>query len=647
MADKYDKCVSTASGAWGSGDQDACEAEKPPQSSGLLQKHMQQSAGESLIDDGVHEELKDFLVELAGCLNESMTLANQSGDTVRAKQLETILVYELTAKQASLGTPVDPVLLDAMKDGAASAALAIDFWEILMATISRRDLTDAVINEFTTVLENMATACGDGDEAVEIAGDEKQLLTPTNGGNISETASKVAIEIPMVAWELCQSEVMEVDFFAKHGALLTHTAECTPQVSAALSQKSQHLREDMNYRMKQLLVLHSDENQLGHQLTQHMKQHGVFGHLASPAEDLRRGIRGAAVAELSPKKRAQLEYLQTKKWQTTHGLSRQEQCEKMTNVPDYKHCFCVEEQPELVCEAKHAAELQHAYAGASQKLQHAQEQLLQRKRTQLHANESKILPGPCAPPLSCSMCSGGVCLSASADVADTFKSIQTKLVKSSSSTCFSGSCSISFGWPKGTCELTFTLTLGATITNCQNAGNVLSSFHIHFSASMCLGGAAGAAVAQFGQAIGWNGCHTILSIKYYPFIGKISASGGIPVWFPNMRAELAITVPVHDLTAPVWSWINRAITQEERNAKSMTCVLINDICFGSMRSWFAFCTLEAMINCQAQLIEVDAAIRAERHGAMLTARGYADIDLNAQTLVPWHGWFTFHNLDLV
>ena len=208
-----------------------------------------------------------------------------------------------------------------------------------MATISRTDLTDSVISEFATVLENMATACGAGDQAVEIAGDERQLLTPTNGGNISETASKVSYKIPMVAWEFCQSEEMNVDFFAKHGALLTHTAACMPRVSAALSQKSQNLREDMNYRMKQLLVLHSEENQLGHQLTQHMimKQHGVFGHLASPAEDPRLHIRVAAVAELTPKKRAQLEYLQTKKWQTTHGLSPK-RCKHFVELPHTLQC---------------------------------------------------------------------------------------------------------------------------------------------------------------------------------------------------------------------------------------------------------------------------------------------------------------------
>ena len=115
-----------------------------------------------------------------------------------------------------------------------------------------------------------------------------------------------------------------------------------------------------------------------------------------------------------------------------------------------------------------------------------------------------------------------------------------------------------------------------------------------------------------------------------------------------MRAELAITVPVHDLTAPAWSYINGTITQEERNLKTNQCMVTNDFCWGPhARFWGAICTLTAMVNCQAVRLDVDGAIRAQRQGAMLTARGSADIDLNAQTLVPWHGWFTFHSLDLV
>ena len=96
-----DKCASKASGVWGSGNQDSCEV-KSPQSSGLLQKRAQQSAAESVIDDRmeIHDELEGLPVGACRMLD--------------AKQLESILhvTYELTAKQASLGTPVDPVLLE-------------------------------------------------------------------------------------------------------------------------------------------------------------------------------------------------------------------------------------------------------------------------------------------------------------------------------------------------------------------------------------------------------------------------------------------------------------------------------------------------------------------------------------------------------
>ena len=80
---------------------------------------------------------------------------------------------------------------------------------------------------------------------------------------------------------------------------------------------------------------------------------GRVGHAKSPPStdtDLHRHFHTAAVAELTPKKRAQLEYLQTKMWQTTHGLSRAEQSERMADLPNCKRRFCAEEQPELVCE---------------------------------------------------------------------------------------------------------------------------------------------------------------------------------------------------------------------------------------------------------------------------------------------------------
>merc|ERR1711953_207716 len=224
------------------------------------------------------------------------------------------------------------------------------------------------------------------------------------------------------------------------------------------------------------------------------------------------------------------------------------------------------------------------------------------------------------------MGAGSVCINASpgGQGKDMFEEIESKLVRTSSSVCISGSYSYSWGWPVGACALKFAVKLGVAIDGCSNLQNVFTSFHIYIAAEICLGGV----IADIADALGWDACKEIAKLKYYPFIGKITASMGLPTFLPMVYGNLVVSAPVHSLTKPVRDYINTKTNAAWaiRTAKNLCSLtrrlgINNYLCRGSLpgKGYGRFSG-----KSQGRIVKD---VRSFYEQEFLNARGSLDIDL--------------------
>jgi len=534
------------------------------------------------------EEVVAFGNHLEACFKEALEEAK--GDKTRTEQLQILASFEIAQKGKELGEISDSQLLDALKLGAETSALSIvtkDFNESLAAALGDKAPTSSTVDGFLTVLGNMADACGDSEDK-ELVGEEKKLI-----------GTQAAMDnTPQKIWEKCQEEVMDVDFLAEHGGLLSHKAACSSHVAALLEQKSAELRPQLNYRIKQFMVLHDKQNALGHRLAEHMRSHGVAGHLTHPqsAAALHQEFKNAVLGNLSQAKLERLQYLEDGHFEALHGQSKESYCAQLPKRPQlggYTQCWCVDGLPETVCRVKHSAEVEREMDAVFEKLRRARKAFRASLESQppapmeiasgdasaappgselaingdasaappgseLAINASrKVPPGLCDPPAVCMLCSGSACgrrgYKKPYKIKNFFVDVQNSLVRSSS-VCLKGQCSVLWGWPIKKCQLKMKFSMGASLDKCGNAVEAFSSFNVYIMAELCLGGV----LEDIADALGWSSCKDIFKIKYYVFIGRLSVSVGLPVFLPGVQGRFTLGAPVHDLTKPVRDYIHNS-----------------------------------------------------------------------------------------
>lgn len=289
-------------------------------------------------------------------------------------------------------------------------------------------------------------------------------------------------------------------------------------------------------------------------MAKYWKQHGLTAHKLAPQEvsrALQEKLLGAATSSLSKTQLRQLQYLEEQDLDSLMGFSRQSFCEKMPKedfpVKGYRKCICNEGQLELVCRARHSDEVNKAVESIRQSFNETQTQL--RKQT-----EGRAAIGPCGS-MTCDVASLGVGGNTSPQT-DIFNYIMRAIRGKKGAAlfpCFSAACSYSWGTPPGACAFSLSLGVGVALGSCRTIGDVLSSFKIGITTSLCLL----KDYADVAARIGMSSCEPISAMDYYPFIGKLYASFGLPV-FPGIRADLRLNAPVHGLTSPVENDIARS-----------------------------------------------------------------------------------------
>lgn len=549
----------------------SCVAPLPLTGDQLLQRRLEQQKATGLeeakedLPEKLPAELVTYAHELHECFQEASSDAQVSKK--RLQQLGQLANYEIMAKAKELDPfNVIPTIFDALTETAERAALAIvteDFNKALTAAFGNGTPTTSTVKSFERVLENMASACGDPEDAQSVGQVLGEVLG--NGSSMSDGAKKTAMFIVDGTWRRCQEEVMDLDFLAEHGGLLNHKVSCSSHVNALLSQRSAEVGIDVNHRIKQFTVLHSKQNALGHRLAEHMRKNGVAGHLTAPVSSavLLDELRAAAKGNLSQVQLQGLRYLEDRHSETMRGFNRADYCGRMSGnhaQGSYSHCLCIDELPELVCSSKHSKELATATKAIMEKLERADAMMKAHKLSMESHNASRelgsFLPGPCVPMLECELCTAGNgCISASRNP---FDELELKVVGKSTSDCLSGECKVSWGWPAGACAAKFELSMGAAVASCTNTDR-FSTFSLNIAAKLCLGGM----MSDIADVIGWDLCHTIASLKYYPFLGKLTGSIGIPIYAgpavpPVVSAHLVVQTPVHQLSQPVRNYINNA-----------------------------------------------------------------------------------------
>lgn len=604
-----------------------------------------------------NSDKRDALVKYGNDLYECLKQVNETSNTKMKDRVAKLVAFELNKKAADLGliVPGDEAM-GALTESATAAAADIVHDQIvdtMNQTLGHGSFTDETVDSFITTLENAATACGDGEEA-EVLGHTERAILNASGHGAGEIGRRVASEIPNDINEKCKQEVMDVDFLVGRGVLLTHATQCLPPVAAALEQQSHVVRRHLNYHMKQVLVLHNATNGLGHAMAKYWKRHGLAAHRMAPrsaAQRMHDQIVGAAASQLSKTQLMQLQYLEDRHLSSVMDFSVKEFCEQKPNekyrMEGYRNCICSEGQLEFVCRAKHEAELNTAYKQMSQNLKAAK---LRFQQANMSRSSGGGTVGPCAPPIECELCAGTLCISTSIPgrggtrrrqkgkkVDNIFKGMETELLLQPSSSCMSGGCGYSWGAPAGVCSVKFQVRLGAEVGSCDNPRQVFSTFKVSITTELCLD-----ALADIADALGWTACVSVSDLSYYPFIGKVYAAMSLPAKLPGIKAELRVTAPVHDLTAPVKSWIDGTPYNSEQ--KKVPILWCETICAVSppMCDWLKS-SLCMIYDESKRKLGKTAAVREYYNALMMMERSSLDIDITVQAWTfTWVDLHTFH-----
>ncbi|CAK9019827.1 Uncharacterized protein SCF082_LOCUS14676 [Durusdinium trenchii] len=549
--------------------EDACEAQAAS-GPAMLQRHAERQVLSSQSNLTNSSNATDIIRMVDACLQHRLVAAG--GDEIQLARWDLVRTAEILSKllEANLSVqalgsdwPDDKAVIDAAllagRDAAEALAKA-EFEAEAERILSSANLSQEAIQHFTSKIQKMAEMCGDSVEAHSLAGDEKSIL---DTDNMTLEEARIAKDIADYAEGLCQSDVLDLDFFV--GQFEDESPECSALVSSSkLLQMEKHL-SSLDFYAKSALVLHDNENNLGHHFSKKLQKN--LGHSEVQLEPL---LMEAVLNHGSSKPRmARLLYLERLYYDKVHGFTKQQYCEsnfhlreeqpqhwisQSQEIQDYVDCVCVSHRPALWCDAAHAEPLALLQPTVVRRLQEAA-----RKVNSLNLMQSgaPVGLGPCQDAegkpagFDCSLCVNGAnCISASGSFSvDVFSSLKELLGQSSN--CISGYCSPCMGVKPGD-PFQFKLDLGVAVSKCGSTADYLASFHYFAELKMCIGGVLGEAADQ----IGWALCQSLGKLAYYPFISKLHFSVGLPIPLPppiGVRASASVNLNLGDLTSAVYN----------------------------------------------------------------------------------------------
>ena len=199
-----------------------------------------------------------------------------AGNPVTLDRLEFVRVAEILTRLVRANLSVT-VLGDGYSDDAEMIAAAQmaghDAAEVLvrqefeaetMEVLSGHNLSQHAIEHFTKKIAKMVHMCSNGTVANEtsIASIESVILNSAESGQMLFEEAEVAMDIALYVQGLCQSEVLDIDFFV--GSFGDNTSECNALMLASTSVHVNKQLSKLDYYAKSALVLHDEHNNLAH-----------------------------------------------------------------------------------------------------------------------------------------------------------------------------------------------------------------------------------------------------------------------------------------------------------------------------------------------------------------------------------------------
>lgn len=453
----------------------------------------------------------------------------------------------------------DEAVVEAVKMAGRQAAEEIahrEFEASIRETLSGSHLNQEAVEEFAKKMKTMAEMCGKGEEAAELVKEELAILK--SDSKVSTMESTMAHEMATYVDELCQVQVMDVDFFVgKFG----HVTDCNELIGVSLASKMHKETQKLDYFAKTSLVLHDEENGVGHHFVKLLKGETSDSTNVAAFRALLHNATQKSAEHLPTMSRLRL--IDLKHYEHVHGFTVEKYCngtftaaadwvKESTAIQNYVDCLCTRQQPSLLCDAQHMEELETLRPSIMSRLQRAKRSLSSAALLEVAESfKSKgIGLGPCTGgAFECSFCVSGQCVGGGGLAFDHLGAL-TSIIKGPQS-CVTGECSVCFGVKPGD-ALSFILSFGVSVATCNNAAAFFTSFHIWASVTLCIGGVLG----KIASAIGWSACAGIAHVAYYPFINKMTITLSLPIFIPpplGVAAPLEVNLNLGDLTPAVYS----------------------------------------------------------------------------------------------
>ncbi|CAE7513243.1 unnamed protein product [Symbiodinium pilosum] len=151
----------------------------------------------------------------------------------------------------------DEAVVEAVKMEIAHREFEASIRETLSG-MNGASLSQEAVEEFAAKMKAMAEMCGKGKEGAELVKEELSIMK--SGSEMSTMESTMAHEMASYVDELCQVQVMDVDFFVgKFG----HATDCNELIGMSLVSKMHKETQKLDYFAKSSLVLHDEENGVG------------------------------------------------------------------------------------------------------------------------------------------------------------------------------------------------------------------------------------------------------------------------------------------------------------------------------------------------------------------------------------------------
>lgn len=315
-----------------------------------------------------HTNGSHIIAMVDACLQSHMHGDEQSlWELVRtAEILSKLRAANISVKALGSDWPDDTGVIEAAMVAGRDAAEALvkkEFEAEAQRILGSANLTQEAIDHFTEKLAKMAEMCGESSEAQTVAKDEASIM---HSGNMTLEEARVAKDLADYVEGICQSGVLDLDFFV--GRLADESPECSALVAESqLLQMHKHLSV-LDFYAKSALVLHDEKNNLGHHFAKRLHRHQR--EEAVPLEPL---LMQAALQHGSSKPRmARLFYLDRLYYDKIHGFTKEQYCDsnfrlqqerpehwisQNEEIQAYVQCLCVKKRPALWCDAHHAEPL--------------------------------------------------------------------------------------------------------------------------------------------------------------------------------------------------------------------------------------------------------------------------------------------------